>query len=175
MKRERSQALGKAGDWKTRLPRRVHWLLFLILACSLYFFVFRRYGFASVETPTLRAIYPERESARLLVDRQAPHALARESLVWWEHDGTTLFSRVVGIPGDRFERSLNARWVRISETGEHLVYAPEIELPARLDGAILAPAQYILLADHVASAWPDSRTVGIVPRSAIRYRVILSL
>lgn len=177
MSRGSARAPGAAtpSDWKTRLPRKVHWLLFGVLGVLLYFGVLRRYRIVSVETPTVGAILAQQDSARMLVDRLPPHAVPRESIVWWMHEDTTLFSRVVGVPGDRFVFTEDRRWVRREENGTRTMFPPEIRFPVDLANRVLAPEEYVLLADHPKTEWTDSRTIGVVTRPAIRYRVILTL
>lgn len=162
-------------SWRSRLPRRLHWLLFAVVAALLYFGVFRRFRVVTVETPTLRALYTGLDRGRFVLDRDPPRALLRGSLVWWEHEAVTQFSRVVGIPGDRFERDARGIWRRRGADGTTQPFAPEIRFVESLVGHLLAPAEYVLLADRASSPWPDSRSIGVVPRDAIRYRVMFRL
>lgn len=174
--RTRRAAVPAAADWRSRLPRRLHWFLFAAVAALLYFGIFRRFRIVRVETPTLRALEVELEDARLVIDRDPPHALPRDSLVWWEHETVTQFSRVVGVPGDRFLVEGDAeRWMRRSEDGSSLRFAPEVRFVRSLAGRLLGPAEYVLLADQASSPWPDSRSVGVVARAAIRFRVMFRL
>ncbi len=146
-----------------------------MLALALYIGVFRRYRMTTVVTPALAAIYEGASQARLILDIDPAYAIQRSTLVWWEHEGQTCFARVAAIPGDRLESDEDQRWRAVTPQGEVLRFPPERRLPERLSSVTLAPGQYILFVDLATSEWPDSRSVGIVAREAIRYRVLLRM
>ncbi|MCB9919598.1 MAG: hypothetical protein H6832_14440 [Planctomycetes bacterium] len=164
----------RTSDWKTRLPRRIHWLLFVVLAVALYFGLFRRYRMTTIETPALSAMYADTTRARFIVDVSPSHAVPRDAIVWWEYRGATLFARVVGVPGDRFFVDADARWRREDDDGGR-VFPPEVTFPQKLSNVVLAPGEYVLLADRPGTGLPDSTSLGIVEREAIVYRVLVRL
>lgn len=164
----------EAAGERRRVRRAVRWLVFLVALGALYVGVLRRYRLRRLDVATVSAMAPAlRPGAHHLIDRQPGFALAHDWIVWWVHDGGTLFSRVVGCPGDTIEQR-QGRWIVRRAEGTQVMLRPEVRLPKAWDGAVLAPERYLLLNDRLDEEWADSRTVGPVARSAIRARVLFA-